>query len=183
MTQTVSAPRLRVADALEAVTEGDLPFRFTAFDGSATGPRDAGYTLHVANERGLRFILTAPSDLGLARAYLSQDLQVQGTGDYRPGDPYQLLRDLQHLELPAVAPRGVVTGRVDENGEEHERMPKRSGQMFQALMSSLQSLLLTEGDRRRVRIELSEVPVERPKLASVARLQYADVVDPAPEVE
>ncbi|GAB2887776.1 DUF4032 domain-containing protein [Nocardioides pacificus] len=31
---------------------------------------------------------------------------------------YRLLRDLQHLELPAVAPRGVVTGRVDENGEE-----------------------------------------------------------------
>ena len=108
MTQTVSAPRLRVADALEAVTEGDLPFRFTAFDGSATGPRDAGYTLHVANERGLRFILTAPSDLGLARAYLSQDLQVQGTGDYRPGDPYQLLRDLQHLRLRRPAPGEIA---------------------------------------------------------------------------
>jgi hypothetical protein len=31
---------------------------------------------------------------------------------------YRLLRDLQRLGLPAVAPQGVVTGRVDRNGEE-----------------------------------------------------------------
>lgn len=31
---------------------------------------------------------------------------------------YRLLRDLQRLGLPAVMPQGVVTGRVDENGEE-----------------------------------------------------------------
>jgi hypothetical protein len=31
---------------------------------------------------------------------------------------YRLLRDLQRLGLPAVVPQGVVTGRVDEDGEE-----------------------------------------------------------------
>jgi hypothetical protein len=31
---------------------------------------------------------------------------------------YRLLRDLQRLNLPAVVPQGVVTGRVDANGEE-----------------------------------------------------------------
>ena len=31
---------------------------------------------------------------------------------------YHLLRDLQRLGLPAVHPQGVVTGRVDEHGEE-----------------------------------------------------------------
>jgi hypothetical protein len=31
---------------------------------------------------------------------------------------YRLLRDLQRLGLPAVAPQGVVTGRVDTTGEE-----------------------------------------------------------------
>ena len=101
MSQT-TATRIRVADALNAVTEGPLPFRFTAFDGSATGPEDAPYTLHVANERGLRFILTAPSDLGLARAYLSGDLQI--TDEYSPGDPYPLLRDLAHLRLRRPSP-------------------------------------------------------------------------------
>lgn len=31
---------------------------------------------------------------------------------------YRLLRDLQRLGMPAVVPQGVVTGRVDEHGEE-----------------------------------------------------------------
>ena len=31
---------------------------------------------------------------------------------------YRLLRDLQRLGLPAVVPQGVVTGRVDEHGED-----------------------------------------------------------------
>jgi hypothetical protein len=31
---------------------------------------------------------------------------------------YRLLRDLQRLNLPAVLPQGVVTGRVDDSGEE-----------------------------------------------------------------
>ena len=31
---------------------------------------------------------------------------------------YRLLRDLQRLGLPAVVPQGVVTGRVDADGEE-----------------------------------------------------------------
>src|SRR6478735_5183688 len=31
---------------------------------------------------------------------------------------YRLLRDLQRIPLPAVVPQGVVTGRVDVDGEE-----------------------------------------------------------------
>ena len=31
---------------------------------------------------------------------------------------YRLLRDLQRVDLPAVVPQGVVTGRVDKDGEE-----------------------------------------------------------------
>lgn len=33
---------------------------------------------------------------------------------------------------------------------------KRSGQMLQTIMSSLTSLMLTEGERRRARLELAE---------------------------
>lgn len=65
-----------------------------------------------------------------------------------------------------------------ETGEMVAVYPKRSGQLFQALHSSMQSLLLTEGERRRARIELMERPVERPHLATVAKLQYADVAGP-----
>lgn len=78
-----------------------------------------------------------------------------------------------------------ITSRVyQDTGEVVQIYPKRSGQLFQALHSSMQSLLLTEGERRRVRIELMEKPVEKPHLASVARLQYADVAgDPTPDPE
>lgn len=72
----------------------------------------------------------------------------------------------------------------EETGEVIALYPKRSGQMFQAIHSSMQSLLLSEGERRRVRVELTEKPVERPKLASVAKLQYADVAgEPTPDAE
>jgi cyclopropane-fatty-acyl-phospholipid synthase len=67
------------------------PVRFTAFDGSSFGPLDAPVTLHLATERGLSFLATAPGDLGLVRAYVSGDLALQGA---HPGDPYEALKVL-----------------------------------------------------------------------------------------
>ena len=52
---------------------------------------------------------------------------------------------------------------------------KRSGQMLQAIMSNLASLLLTEGDRRRVRLELQAPPETPPDLKMVAMSEYRDV--------
>lgn len=40
----------------------------------------------------------------------------------------------------------------------YKRGSKRSGQMLQTIMSTLSSLLLTEGDRRRVALELNRKP-------------------------
>ena len=34
----MTAPRLRIADAFEQLIQGPLPLRFTAYDGSASGP-------------------------------------------------------------------------------------------------------------------------------------------------
>lgn len=45
---------------------------------------------------------------------------------------------------------------------------KRSGQMLQTIMSSLTSLLLTEGDRRRLQIELSRPEQEDEAASDVA---------------
>jgi cyclopropane-fatty-acyl-phospholipid synthase len=64
---------------------------FTAYDGSRFGPADSTIKLHLLNERGLRFLATAPGDLGLARAYVSGDLELAGA---HPGDPYDALRVL-----------------------------------------------------------------------------------------
>jgi len=77
-----------IADVVGQLLADDIPFRFTAYDGSSTGPKDAEYGMDLLNERGLRYLLTAPGDLGLARAYVSGDLTLPGT---HPGDPYPAL--------------------------------------------------------------------------------------------
>jgi len=77
-----------IADAFTELLIGDIPFRFTAYDGSSAGPEDAAYGLNLLNERGLNYILSAPGDLGLSRAYVSGDLEVIGS---HPGDPYEAL--------------------------------------------------------------------------------------------
>ncbi|WP_431974302.1 class I SAM-dependent methyltransferase [Micromonospora haikouensis] len=92
-----------VADVVRAVTAGALPVRITGYDGSAVGPADAGITLAVRTERGLSYLLTAPGDLGMARAYVSGDLELGGV---HPGDPYEALRVLKDelkLRPPSLA--------------------------------------------------------------------------------
>ncbi|QIG42739.1 class I SAM-dependent methyltransferase [Nocardioides anomalus] len=83
---------LSIAEALNSLLKAPLPLRFTAYDGSASGPEDSAYGLHLANERGLRYILTAPGDLGFGRAYVAGDLQLSGV---HPGDPYEALKLVQ----------------------------------------------------------------------------------------
>lgn len=95
--------RLSVAEMAAAVSDGPLPFRLTAYDGSAAGPADAPVGLHVANPRAVRYLITAPGELGLSRAYVAGDLQVVGI---HPADPYELLRlfrDELRLRRPPAA--------------------------------------------------------------------------------
>lgn len=80
--------RTSIAGTLESLFEHGMPFRFTAYDGSEAGDRDAAVHLHLATERGLAYILTAPGDLGMVRAYVRGDLELHGV---HPGDPYELL--------------------------------------------------------------------------------------------
>jgi cyclopropane-fatty-acyl-phospholipid synthase len=79
---------LRIGDAIGSLLRDGMPLGFTAYDGSTAGPADAEITLELLNERGLRYMLTAPGDLGLARAYIAGDLLVHGV---HPGDPYDAL--------------------------------------------------------------------------------------------
>ena len=43
---------MTVVDLIKAVTDGEVPMRVEAFDGSATGATDSGLTLKLHNERG-----------------------------------------------------------------------------------------------------------------------------------
>ncbi|MHA3703930.1 class I SAM-dependent methyltransferase [Jatrophihabitans sp. YIM 134969] len=67
----------------------DLPVRIRAWDGSEAGPTDAP-TVVVRNRRALRRLLFAPGEMGLARAYVTGDLDVVGTDGVNSG---QVLED------------------------------------------------------------------------------------------
>lgn len=68
---------------------------------------------------------------------------------------YNLCEELSVYKKPSV----------DRNGVEYH---KRSGQMFQAINTAMERLLLTEGDRRRVRVELTEPETGDEDAATVA---------------
>lgn len=56
----------------------DLPIRFEAYDGSSLGPANAPATVRVRSPDALRRIVTAPGELGLGRAYVSGDIDLDG---------------------------------------------------------------------------------------------------------
>jgi len=102
-----AAARPHLADVLNMLTDGDLPFGFAAYDGSSTGPSQAPIQLHLRTPRGAAFLATAPGSLGMARAYVSGDLIVEGI---HPGDPYELLKLV--LRLPWRKPDTMTVTRV-----------------------------------------------------------------------
>jgi cyclopropane-fatty-acyl-phospholipid synthase len=113
---TAPARKLTLAEVLEVFAAGRLPLRFTAYDGSAAGPEDAPLGLDLITPRGLTYLATAPSELGLARAYISGDLEPHGV---HPGDPYPLLAALAHqLDFKRPPPR-VLANVVRSIGFEH----------------------------------------------------------------
>jgi cyclopropane-fatty-acyl-phospholipid synthase len=90
-TQAAPTRKLTLAEILEIFAGGELPLRFSAYDGSAAGPDDAELGLDLLSPRGTTYLATAPGDLGLARAYVSGDLEPHGVP---LGDPYELLKAL-----------------------------------------------------------------------------------------
>jgi cyclopropane-fatty-acyl-phospholipid synthase len=83
--------RLTLAEILKIFAVGHAPLKFKAYDGSSSGPDDAAIGLNLLTPRGTTYLATASGELGLARAYVSGDLEPIGV---HPGDPYELLKAL-----------------------------------------------------------------------------------------
>jgi cyclopropane-fatty-acyl-phospholipid synthase len=82
--------KLSMAEVLAVfMATGQPTLKFTAYDGSTAGQEDAELGLDLRTPRGATYLATAPGELGLARAYISGDLQLYGV---HPGDPYELLK-------------------------------------------------------------------------------------------
>jgi cyclopropane-fatty-acyl-phospholipid synthase len=95
---------------------GRQPLRLTAYDGSTAGPEDAALGVDLLTPQGTTYLVTAPGELGMARAYISGDLELRGV---HPGDPYPLLKTLAtKLEFKRPSPR-VLANIVRSIGFEH----------------------------------------------------------------
>jgi cyclopropane-fatty-acyl-phospholipid synthase len=70
-----AAPRLHAL--VEQLLGAPLPVRVRAWDGSQAGPPDAP-VLVVRNRRALRRLLFKPGELGLARAWVAGDVEIEG---------------------------------------------------------------------------------------------------------
>lgn len=133
---------LSIADALNSLLKAPLPLRFTAYDGSASGPTDSPYGLTLLNERGLSYILTAPGDLGFGRAYVAGDLELTGV---HPGDPYAALKLVQSnlgFKRPSAAEavellRSVGLSRLRPPAPPPEEAPSRLRRTVEGLRHSL----------------------------------------------
>jgi len=68
----------RLAPLLTALLGPGLPLRLRCWDGSETGPADAAATLVLRSRRALRTLVWQPDEVGLARAYVAGDLDLEG---------------------------------------------------------------------------------------------------------
>src|SRR5437879_5856519 len=93
-----------LAEILASFAESERqPLKFTAYDGSSAGPDDAVFGVDLLTPRGTTYLVTSPGELGMARAYISGDLELHGV---HPGDPYDLLKMLAaKLDFKRPSPR------------------------------------------------------------------------------
>ncbi len=97
---------IKIGEAVASLMRDGMPVRFEAYDGSVAGDPDADITLTLRNRRGLSYLMTAPGDLGLARAYVAGDLSLDGC---HPGNPYPAMSQiLNHTKFRRPSAKEVV---------------------------------------------------------------------------
>jgi len=99
---------LFLARALEQALGGALPVGVRTWDGGHAGP-DTGPVVVIDNRRALRRLLWRPGELGLARAYVTGDLDVDG--DLKDGlrRCWSAVRD-RKITRPSVAEFARLAG-------------------------------------------------------------------------
>ncbi|MFB6862919.1 class I SAM-dependent methyltransferase [Streptomyces virginiae] len=89
----------RLTELAAHVFTGPLPVRVRAWDGSQAGPDDAP-VITLRSPQALRRLLWQPSELGLAEAYITGDLDVEGDLARALSQAGQSVRD-----QPPIRPR------------------------------------------------------------------------------
>ena len=70
--------RFGLAIAIANLLGDDLPIEIRCYDGSRTGPAGSDTALVIRSPDALRYALTSPGELGIARAFVTGNLDVEG---------------------------------------------------------------------------------------------------------
>ena len=73
-----SGPPAGLAGFVASLLGDDLPVTISAYDGSVAGAAEAAAGIEIRSPDALRRLLTAPGELGAARAYVAGNLDVKG---------------------------------------------------------------------------------------------------------
>jgi cyclopropane-fatty-acyl-phospholipid synthase len=107
MTQWLDPGRAGVApvelgEIFAGLFGANAPVRFSAYDGSTAGQPEAAVHIRVTRPRAASYLATAPGSLGVVRAYLRGDIEVEGV---HPGNPYPLMRLFEdNMQIHAPSP-------------------------------------------------------------------------------
>src|ERR1700727_3441168 len=69
---------MALAEIFEAIAGPDAPVEFHAYDGSIAGAPGSPVKITVRSPVAVSYLAQAPGELGLARAYVSGHLDVEG---------------------------------------------------------------------------------------------------------
>jgi cyclopropane-fatty-acyl-phospholipid synthase len=100
---------MRLADLVRRVLGPDVPISVRAYDGSESSPPDAIATLILRRPEALQRFVTAPGELGLGRAYVAGDIDVEGDlfgslkaiADHLPQPDARLVADIVRVLGPS----------------------------------------------------------------------------------
>lgn len=113
---------ITVGQAFERVLGKNTSLRVVAWDGSSGGADD-GLTVRLHSPRALSYLVTAPGELGIARAYLQGELSIDGMDE---GDPYEVIKHLGRglrLRLPSWRELGDVVSVLRATGLSLPELP------------------------------------------------------------
>jgi cyclopropane-fatty-acyl-phospholipid synthase len=121
---------MTVADLVSSVLGPDIPVAVRAYDGSRLGPDDASATLVLRSPDALRRIATSPGELGIGRAYVAGDLDVEGdiyaALELRHRFAKVALKPAQLMEIAKILGPGVLRRLAPPPGEARLRGRRHS---------------------------------------------------------
>ena len=69
---------MKIAEVVELVLGGDIDVEFVAYDGSKTGRMGSDIRVDIRSPRAMAAMLASPGQLGVARAYVDGDIEIEG---------------------------------------------------------------------------------------------------------